>query len=314
MSRAKLHNLGLILRSIVLALLVHAAFFALIGWNLSFTKASKPIAQQPMQAMLINEPPLLVIPKEPEPEMEKEPEPESKLVVEKKPKPPKPKPKPKPKEKFKYECESVESEVDTKAEAERLKQACDAKLKAEKENKKKAEEDKAKKELEKKKHREKEKLRQQELKKEQDRKKKETEKKKREQERHNKIAEQKKQAEAERKKSEADQRAKEATLLAQFEGERIQGEKNAAWGAAVSRIKQAVTKEFNLSLFPPGLRAYYIIQLQPGGFVVNVQLERSSGNARYDEEGSRAILKASPLPIPQDSRYFDDIIEYDHSN
>ncbi|MFT5259344.1 MAG: colicin import membrane protein [Saprospiraceae bacterium] len=326
----KLSNYFQNARAFVLALVVHGVLLGLIVLNLDFSTASKPIAQPTMQATMVLDEliePLQVaepVP-EPEPVIKEIEQPEPEPIIEEKPKP-------KLKEKYKYECDGVVYEVDSKVEAERLQLECDDKaktkldlaekkkqeaLKKKQQEKEKREEEKIrKKKQEEKKKKEEKKRVQQELKKEQERKKKAEAQKKRklEEARKKKIADQKKKAEASRQKAAADQRARKAAMQAQIESERIQGEKNAAWRAAVGRIKQAVNNEFNIKLFSNGLRAYYIIQLQPSGHVVNVKLKRSSGNALYDEEGKRAILKASPLPIPTDSRYFESTIKYDHSS
>ena len=47
-----------------------------------------------------------------------------------------------------------------------------------------------------------------------------------------------------------------------------------------------------------------VIQL-PTGEVLSVKLARSSGNAAYDAAVERAILKASPLPLPEPRSLFD---------
>ncbi len=317
--------------ALILALIVHALLFGLIGLSSYLTKPAKLIAEQPMQAVVITDLPDVVSEPEvePEPVVEeiKQPKPEPEPVVEEKPKP-------KPKDKFKYECDGVVYEVDSKTEADRLQAECDAKLKAKKqeEEKKKlqAEKEKAekkkqgelkKKKLDEEKKRKEEKKRQAELKKEQARKKAEEEKTRKQKEaevkrkRGEKAAKEKAATEkAAKEQAIADQHAQEAALQEQINADRIKGEKNAAWRAADSRIKQAINSQFNLNLFSTDLKAYYEIQLQPGGYVVNVKLKRSSGNALYDEEGRRAILKASPLPIPTDLRYFDSTIDYDHAN
>lgn len=44
----------------------------------------------------------------------------------------------------------------------------------------------------------------------------------------------------------------------------------------------------------------YQVRLLPDGEVLKLNLVKSSGQAAYDEEVERAILKASPLPLPPD--------------
>lgn len=53
------------------------------------------------------------------------------------------------------------------------------------------------------------------------------------------------------------------------------------------------------------LQSVYEIHLAPGGTVLSVQLIKSSGNVALDQSAKTAILKASPLPVPQSPRQFD---------
>ena len=47
------------------------------------------------------------------------------------------------------------------------------------------------------------------------------------------------------------------------------------------------------------------IRLAPGGTVLEVRLQRSSGNAALDRSAQAAVLKASPLPVPKDLNLFE---------
>ena len=59
---------------------------------------------------------------------------------------------------------------------------------------------------------------------------------------------------------------------------------------------------------PPNLQGnptvVFDVVLIPGGEVLTVKLQRSSGVAAYDAAVERAILKASPLPLPPDPTLF----------
>ncbi|MDR2195485.1 MAG: TonB C-terminal domain-containing protein, partial [Gallionellaceae bacterium] len=46
------------------------------------------------------------------------------------------------------------------------------------------------------------------------------------------------------------------------------------------------------------------VTLLPGGSVLNVRKTKSSGNAAYDDAVERAILRAQPLPLPEDPALF----------
>lgn len=47
------------------------------------------------------------------------------------------------------------------------------------------------------------------------------------------------------------------------------------------------------------------VRLAPGGEVLSVELLRGSGNAVLDRSAKIAVLKASPLPVPEDPSLFD---------
>jgi colicin import membrane protein len=47
-----------------------------------------------------------------------------------------------------------------------------------------------------------------------------------------------------------------------------------------------------------------VVQI-PDGTVISVKLVKSSGNKAYDEAVERAILKASPLPLPEPRSLFE---------
>ncbi len=49
---------------------------------------------------------------------------------------------------------------------------------------------------------------------------------------------------------------------------------------------------------------FNVVQL-PTGEIISVRLIKSSGNALYDEAVERAILKASPLPLPAQRDLFE---------
>ena len=57
------------------------------------------------------------------------------------------------------------------------------------------------------------------------------------------------------------------------------------------------------------LSSIYLIQLAPGGVVINVTLLHSSGNQALDRSAQVAIFKASPLPVPKDPALFDNFRE-----
>jgi len=57
------------------------------------------------------------------------------------------------------------------------------------------------------------------------------------------------------------------------------------------------------------LSAQLLINLAPGGTVLNVKILQSSGDAVLDRSVITAVWKASPLPTPNDTRLFDQMRE-----
>ena len=72
-------------------------------------------------------------------------------------------------------------------------------------------------------------------------------------------------------------------------------------GEYKERIRSRIRSYLRL---PPNLvgnpEVVYLVTLLPNGEVLHAVLQRSSGQARYDQEIERAILRASPLPLPND--------------
>lgn len=90
----------------------------------------------------------------------------------------------------------------------------------------------------------------------------------------------------------------------------------AASRAAAARNSTAMVEYMNLLrlhirnrlVIPPGLsgnpEAAFRVTQRPDGSVAAVQLSRSSGNPALDTAIERAILAASPLPLPSDPSLF----------
>jgi colicin import membrane protein len=317
---------------ITLALLVHVILFALMSVNLDWTRRLKPAAMQPIQAVAIIEPLPLSEPKiDPVVMPEPEPEPE--------PEPPKPKPEPEPIKKiFSYPCAGKQLDTDSEGKARALQAQCEEqqRKKKEAEEKKKQEEldaerkqkEAAEKKLEEEKRKKKEVA--EKKRKEQERKKKEVEEKKRKEaelkkkaaaEKKRKEAERKKKAAAEkkrkqgaaRKKAAADaKRKREAAAAAQREAARVEGEAGTAMGMAVGAIQAAVHSNWiQPRTSTIGLEVLVRVNVRPGGMVTSARVIKSSGNALFDRSAEIAVLKASPLPIPSNPRYYPYIKEFD---
>lgn len=134
------------------------------------------------------------------------------------------------------------------------------------------------------------------------------------------IEEQQRKAEAEKKRVEAARRKAEAERKRQAEAERKRKAEQAAQaqrakeqaqqdqkllGEVVSRTRNKVTSNFNKTGLPPGLECVLTVQTVPGGSVVSVTLQKSSGNDIFDRRAVTAVEKASPLPLPADPAVFE---------
>ena len=262
------------IRSVLLALAVHGAFFALIFFGVSWQ--SRPSA--PLQAELWDRLPVgrpAVTPPAPAPKSE--PPPEPKPAPEPKPEPePKPAPKPAPEP--------------PKAETPRPDPAI-----AEKKAREKKERERL--EREKREQARKEQARQKEL------------ERKREQER--KEREAKAKAEAEAKAAAQAKAAAEARARAVAEA-KAKAEAEAAAQALQSeidlfrgRIRDKIRGRANV---PDSVRGRPEVQVRitilPGGDVLDIVVLKSSGNRVYDEAIVRAIRSAQPLPVPPSPELF----------
>lgn len=86
----------------------------------------------------------------------------------------------------------------------------------------------------------------------------------------------------------------------------MQAEMDADRQAQVSRYKDMIQAKIRRNIVmppdvPENAEAQFFVIVLPGGDVVSVTLKKSSGNAAYDAAAERAIYKAQPLPMPQDS-------------
>jgi colicin import membrane protein len=141
--------------------------------------------------------------------------------------------------------------------------------------------------------------------------------KKREEER-NKATEEKKRKEAEaarlkteeeKKKKLADEKKRlEEELAAELAAEEAaeQASKDQALiNSIASRIKRSIESNFNKLGLADGLQCVLRVRLVPGGEVIDVSIEQSSGDDIFDRRAERATWKASPLPVPDDAVTFD---------
>jgi colicin import membrane protein len=58
-----------------------------------------------------------------------------------------------------------------------------------------------------------------------------------------------------------------------------------------------------------GLKCTLLVRMIPGGQVVDAKVVKSSGNATFDRQAELAVRKASPLPVPDEPRLFQQMKE-----
>jgi colicin import membrane protein len=268
-------------RAVLYAVLMHIGLLVLLVFSLDWTpKISRPAGQKvPIEATLIDQKQLDAVAERKRAEERKAEEAKRQRALEEKRK--------------------AEAEQKKKAEAERRRKAeVAAKQKAEAERKRKAElAAKQKAEAEQKKKAEAERKRKAEL----------AAKQKAEAEAKRKAelaARQKAEAERKRKAEEAARAKAEAEMQAQLAAERAALEEarvQSVLGEYIAYIADKVERNW---LRPPGspagLKCTVNVRLIPGGDVVSARVVQSSGDAVFDDSAEKAVLKASPLPVPDD--------------
>ncbi len=117
---------------------------------------------------------------------------------------------------------------------------------------------------------------------------------------------------AKKKKAEGE---KERQLQEQREVEearqRDQTQAYSAIGALVGRIGAKVRENWNKPLGSmTGLETVISVKVQRTGEVVSVKVVKSSGDHFFDQSAENAVYKASPLPFPDEPRYYEFIKEF----
>ena len=119
----------------------------------------------------------------------------------------------------------------------------------------------------------------------------------------------KRKAEAERKKKAAaeaaSRKAAEESLQAQLAEEAAQARAESALSQYIPYIQDKIQRNWlRPAGSPKGLSCLILVKLIPGGEVVDARVVRSSGDALFDRSVETAVLKASPLPLPEDAAMF----------
>ena len=118
-------------------------------------------------------------------------------------------------------------------------------------------------------------------------------------------AEAKAKAEAEKKRQDEERRARE--LAEQLEAE----EQAARDQSEIDRFTRLIQTQIENAFTNPqrGLKCTLLVKMVPGGDVVDAKVVRSSGNVLFDRRAEIAVHKASPLPVPDDPRLFQQMRE-----
>jgi colicin import membrane protein len=95
-----------------------------------------------------------------------------------------------------------------------------------------------------------------------------------------------------------------------------QQEQEAALSRLIDEYKAKIQSKIRRNIKQPpdvseDARAEFLVTLLPGGDVLTTKLIKSSGNKVYDDAVERAILRSSPLPLPQDVSLFNRFRELD---
>ena len=118
----------------------------------------------------------------------------------------------------------------------------------------------------------------------------------------------KEKAEKEKAKKEKAEREKQRQLQEERE---VEEAAYSAIGALVGRIGAKVRQNWNK---PPGsmagLETVISVKVQRTGEVRSVKVVKSSGNVYFDQSAENAVYKASPLPFPDEPRYYEFIKEF----
>lgn len=118
-------------------------------------------------------------------------------------------------------------------------------------------------------------------------------------------AQRKAEAEKQRKAEEAARKQAEAELQAQLAAEAERARAESALAEFIPYIQERIQRNWlRPAGSPAGLSCLVKVRLIPGGDVVSVNVVRSSGDAVFDRSVEDAVLKASPLPLPEDAKLF----------
>jgi colicin import membrane protein len=119
-------------------------------------------------------------------------------------------------------------------------------------------------------------------------------------------AEEQKKREAEAKRKAEEQKKREAEEAKR----RLIGSCSSALGALVGEIESKVHNNWAYAGDATGLEVIISVKVTRDGEVASANEWRSSGDAIFDRSAVNALLKASPLPFPDDPRCYEHIKEF----
>ena len=102
----------------------------------------------------------------------------------------------------------------------------------------------------------------------------------------------------------------EETVPSDTQNHRDEADALAAFGSVAWAIKEQISKNWSEPGDFSGLRVAFLVKVDRGGNVLSIRMTRSSGNARLDQSAENAIFKASPLPFPDEERFYEYLKEF----
>lgn len=114
--------------------------------------------------------------------------------------------------------------------------------------------------------------------------------------------------EAERKRREAENAARERALREQLAAEEalMQARSSGAMSQYAAMIQQHVERQWNRPPSArPGIECEVMVTQSPNGTVLRVQVGQCNGDQAVRQSIENAVQRASPLPLPPDSRLFE---------
>jgi TonB family protein len=102
----------------------------------------------------------------------------------------------------------------------------------------------------------------------------------------------------------------EETVPSDTQNHRDEADALVAFGSVAWAIKEQVSKNWSEPGDFSGLSVAFLVKVDREGNVLSVKMTRSSGDARLDESAENAIFKASPLPFPDEERFYEYLKEF----